>query len=52
MNSESLRFLNFMGDEDNYHGEENLGLSVALKIISIVLIFAMSILFGFFPFFW
>lgn len=49
MNTESLRFLNLLADDD--HGETS-GLATALKIVSVVLILAMSTLFGFFPFFW
>jgi len=31
---------------------ENEGLILAMKIISIILILALTIMFGFFPFFW
>ena len=51
MNSDqnSLRFLNSFGTSEN---TEDGGLTVVLKLLSIVLILAMSVLFGFFPFFW
>lgn len=43
----NTRFLTSLGEE-----EEKYGLKIALKILSIVLILAITIMFGFFPFFW